>query len=166
LLTIHIRLHRLYNKMNADKPQLKFSTSKMPFAQVCCGIYLYAILNDCSYTCYCGQMENINTFLTAISAMGVPKFEQFQTIDLYEGKNLKAVVDCLFSVSRNAAKHGYEGPTLGPKLADKRSISFTQEQLNEAKNTIPMQAGFTGGANASGVNFGKSREIISKPPGQ
>ncbi|KAJ3269060.1 hypothetical protein HDV01_001900 [Terramyces sp. JEL0728] len=43
------------------------------------------------------QMENINNFLLAMDKLGVPKHDQFQTIDLYEGKNPGAVVDGVFA---------------------------------------------------------------------
>ncbi len=79
-------------------------------------------------------MENISSFLTSIEKWGVPKFELFMTVDLYENKNIVQVIDCIFAVSRNAAKLGYQGPTLGPKLAESRTINFTPEQLAEAKN--------------------------------
>lgn len=64
-------------------------------------------------------MENINSFLVALEMIGVPKFDQFQTIDLFENKNLGQVVLCISALSRHAQKHGYQGPSLGPKLADK-----------------------------------------------
>lgn len=70
------------------------------------------------------QMENINNFLTAIAEMGIRPFETFMTVDLFEAKNMGQVVDCIFAVSRlieinhrTAAKNGFEGPRLGPKMA-------------------------------------------------
>jgi hypothetical protein len=108
-------------------------------------------------------MENIHAFLTAITKLGVPTFEQFQTIDLYEAKNLRAVVDCIFAVSRHAAKAGFTGRLLGPRLAERRSMVFNARQLAEARNIIPKQAGFAARANASGVTYGGRREIVSKP---
>lgn len=66
-------------------------------------------------------MENINTFLSALTdQLGVPKHDQFQTVDLYEGKNMLQVVDTIFAFSRYAVSKGFDGPLLGPKLADKR----------------------------------------------
>ncbi|KAJ1328405.1 hypothetical protein BSLG_010137 [Batrachochytrium salamandrivorans] len=56
------------------------------------------------------QMENIGTFLQAMDKLGVPKMEQFQTVDLFEEKNLGQVVDSIFSFSRHAVKHGFNGP--------------------------------------------------------
>ncbi len=48
------------------------------------------------------QMENIDNFLKAARALGVREFDLFATIDLYEQKNLKQVVQCLLKVSRSA----------------------------------------------------------------
>ncbi|RKP20662.1 hypothetical protein ROZALSC1DRAFT_12431 [Rozella allomycis CSF55] len=66
------------------------------------------------------QMENINQFLLACDRLGCPKQELFQTIDLYEKKNMNAVIDALYSVSRNAQKCGFQGPFIGPKLSESR----------------------------------------------
>ncbi|OZJ03914.1 hypothetical protein BZG36_03272, partial [Bifiguratus adelaidae] len=69
------------------------------------------------------------------------------------------VVDAIFSVSRYAHKNGFDAPYLGPKLADKREVQFTQEQLNASKAIHSIQYGYTGGANQSGMSFGSRREI-------
>ncbi|KAL1925772.1 uncharacterized protein VTP21DRAFT_655 [Calcarisporiella thermophila] len=65
------------------------------------------------------QMENIAAFLRGAEKLGMPKHDLFQTVDLYEGKNMVQVIDTIFSFSRHAVKHGFEGPVLGPKLVDK-----------------------------------------------
>lgn len=82
-------------------------------------------------------MENIAAFLRFAASLGVPQHDSFQTIDLYERKNIFQVVQCIHTFSRFAVtKGGYKGPFLGPKMAERRSIEFTQEQLNEAKNAV------------------------------
>ncbi|KAI8610556.1 Myophilin [Chytriomyces sp. MP71] len=80
------------------------------------------------------QMENISAFLDRAEKMGVPAHERFMTIDLYEAKNLGQVVNCIFSLSRHAAKLGFEGPVLGPKLVEKKMRRWTMQQLNDAKH--------------------------------
>ncbi|KAJ3363414.1 Transgelin, partial [Kappamyces sp. JEL0680] len=100
------------------------------------------------------QMENINNFLLAMDAVGVRKSEQFQTVDLYEGKNIAAVVDSVWALSRHAHSRGLlKDPSLllGPKLSTSREVLFTEEQMNAGKGVIGLQMGYTGGANASGV---------------
>jgi hypothetical protein len=41
------------------------------------------------------QMENIGNFLMACDEAGVRRSEQFQTVDLFEGKNMVESVICL-----------------------------------------------------------------------
>ncbi|KAI8909525.1 calponin homology domain-containing protein [Gorgonomyces haynaldii] len=116
------------NKILPEKP-IKISNSKMAFK----------------------QMENIHAFLEKIRVLGVPSFESFQTIDLFEAKNLIQVTDCIFSVSRNAEKRGWQGPRLGPKLADKNERQFTEEQLLQAKMAVPLLQSYTKGASQAGM---------------
>ncbi|KAI9311984.1 calponin homology domain-containing protein [Dichotomocladium elegans] len=107
------------------------------------------------------QMENIARFLEGAEKLGVPKHDLFQTVDLYEKKNMTQVVDAIFSISRYAYKAGVCSTYLGPKLADKQSNTFSQEQLNES-NTIysTFQYGYNKGANQSGMTtFGARRQI-------
>ncbi|KAI8902761.1 calponin homology domain-containing protein [Globomyces pollinis-pini] len=108
------------------------------------------------------QMENINNFLLALDKLGVPKHDQFQTIDLFESKNMGSVVDTIFAFSRTAVKKGLCCNLLGPKLSDKHEVSFSEEQLNKGKCIIGGQMGFTGGANQSGMTFGARREPTPK----
>lgn len=58
-------------------------------------------------------------FLSVAEKLGCPKMELFQTVDLYEAKNMVQVIDALYSVSRSAAKKGFTGQLIGPKLAEK-----------------------------------------------
>ena len=45
-------------------------------------------------------MENINSFLSACTKMGLPTSDLFQTVDLYEEKNMNQVLLCLASLKR------------------------------------------------------------------
>ncbi|KAF9929031.1 Calponin-3 [Modicella reniformis] len=123
---------------------VKVKTSKMPFV----------------------QMENIAKFLEGCEKMGCPKHDLFQTIDLYENKNLGQVVAAIHSLSRHAAKAGCDVPILGPKLADKHEVEFSDDVLNAGKNIInTFQYGYGGGATQSGVRYGR-REIGGIDPGR
>ncbi|KAL7754503.1 calponin [Sorochytrium milnesiophthora] len=101
------------------------------------------------------QMENINGFLLGAEKLGCPKMELFQTIDLYENKNFNQVVDAIFSLSRHAHNKNPDIPLLGPRLAEKRTLSFSDEQLNAGKYIPRLQ---TGGTNATGVVVGSRAE--------
>ena len=48
------------------------------------------------------QMENINSFLRACRAMGVADHDCFETVDLFEQKNIGAVVRCLHALGQVA----------------------------------------------------------------
>ncbi|ELA41660.1 uncharacterized protein VICG_01293 [Vittaforma corneae ATCC 50505] len=88
------------------------------------------------------QMENIAYFIEKARMLGVPDSENFQTIDLFEDKNIKQVYTCIYSLSRNLYKNGRTDiRVIGPKLVEKVSITFTKEQLDEAKRTVSRQYG-------------------------
>lgn len=128
----------LCNMMNIILPSdpIKVAVSKMPFK----------------------QMENIGNFLKRAEKLGVPAFDRFQTVDLFEAKNLDQVINCIFSVSRFAAKAGFNGPILGPKLSTKNERSFSEEQLAASKNIVPKFAGFASKVGATPATGGR-REI-------
>ena len=48
-------------------------------------------------------MENIEAFQKGVVAYGVPEEEKFQTVDLYEARNVKAVVKCLMALGRTVS---------------------------------------------------------------
>lgn len=107
-------------------------------------------------------MENISLFTSSICSapLSVPAADTFQTVDLYEAKNIPKVIDTIFAVSRCAQAAGvWNGPILGPALAKARSVSFTEEQLNAGKGVISLQYGYNGGASQKGIVFGGRREI-------
>jgi hypothetical protein len=51
-------------------------------------------------------MENIANFLRGAETLGVPKHDLFQTIDLFEKKNMTQVIDSIFAISRYGFKAG------------------------------------------------------------
>jgi len=106
-------------------------------------------------------MQNIERFQAAAKQWGVPPNEVFQTVDLWEKKNIPQVTLCIHAMGRVAqTRPDYTGPQLGPKMAEKNERHFTEEQLLEAKNTVSLQYGSNKGANQSGINMGKGRAIM------
>jgi hypothetical protein len=82
------------------------------------------------------QMGNINSFLTAIQKIGVKKSDLFVVIDLYEGKNIPVVVECLFSLGGVCLTNKWKGPSLGVRRSEKKEIQFTDEQIRKGQNTL------------------------------
>ena len=93
-------------------------------------------------------MENIQAFLCAARKYGVPAEELFQTADLFERRNLPQVVLCLYSLGRMTQLHPeYQGPSIGPKMAERNERNFSQEQIRRNRDAvIGLQAGTNVGA--------------------
>ncbi|KAI8827866.1 calponin homology domain-containing protein, partial [Chytriomyces cf. hyalinus JEL632] len=131
-----------------ERDQIKVVVSKMPFKQVCCVCVLF-------------DMENVGNFLAQMERIGVPAHERFLTVDLYEAKDLNQVVNSIFSLSRHAAKRGFRGPVLGPKLSEKNERTFTDEQLRQAAAMPSKLMSFSSNV-SSGLSFSGRREIGGK----
>jgi len=86
------------------------------------------------------KMENIGYFLKAAEGMGLKRHDSFQTVDLFEGKNIPQVIQTLFIFGSVVQKlPGYNGPQLGIKLADRTNIEFTEDQLRKSSATVGLQ---------------------------
>ena len=111
------------------------------------------------------QMENIGAYLDACRKYGVPAQDTFLTVDLFEGKNMNAVVRNLHSLGRVAQQQGFSGPTLGARLATTNRRSFTAEQMAQAKATPSRWTNRGGheGAAASGSDVNTGRREVAGP---
>jgi len=106
-------------------------------------------------------MENINNFLKAMKDYGVPDVDIFQTVDLWEKKDIGQVTTSLFALGRTTYRHTeWNGPYLGPKPADECKRDFTEEQLRAGESIIGLQAGSNKGATQAGQNLGAGRKIL------
>jgi len=105
-------------------------------------------------------MENIAAYQKAVKKYGVPEEEIFQTADLFEARNIKQVMLSLYCLGRIAQNKGYDGPVLGPKMADANVREFTEEQLKSGEGHISLQYGSNKGASAAGISMGKPRSIL------
>nr|CAB3262999.1 uncharacterized protein LOC100186381 [Phallusia mammillata] len=106
------------------------------------------------------EMENIGNFLKAAESYGVDKMNLFQTVDLYEGGNLSQVQVALYKLSSIATANGYEGPTIGVKVADKNVRDLDEQKLREGRNVIGLQMGTNQVASQKGMTaYGLGRQL-------
>lgn len=84
------------------------------------------------------MMENICHFLKGCRTLGVNSDDCFETVDLFEGKDLGLVVACIHALGRAVQKScpEWDGPTLGPKEAEKNVRNFSAAQLSAGKGII------------------------------
>ncbi|KAF0288054.1 Muscle-specific protein 20 [Amphibalanus amphitrite] len=95
--------------------------------------------------------ENIERFQKAAKAYGVPEEEIFQTADLYDMRNIPQVTLSLYALARLTQKHPeYNGPSLGPKMADANKREFSESQLRAHEGQLNLQMGYNKGASQAG----------------
>ena len=70
------------------------------------------------------------------------------------------VLTTIFSVGSVAQTRGYNGPTIGARIASENKREFSDEQLRQGSSIIGSQMGGHKGASQSGMNFGKTRAIV------
>ncbi|XP_030246686.1 myophilin-like [Drosophila navojoa] len=106
------------------------------------------------------MMENITRFQEAAKKWGVPEIDVFQTVDLWEKRNISQVNQCLMALGRACYTHpDYTGPCLGPKPSEENKREFTEEQMRASEGIINLQYGTNKGANQSGQSFGTTRHM-------
>ncbi|BHF83732.1 Calponin-2 [Sparganum proliferum] len=103
------------------------------------------------------QMENIQIFLDAAEAYGVPKTSLFQTVDLYESRNMSQVINTIMQLGTECQRNGFQGPTCGPRPTQKQARQWTAEQLRAGHGVIGLQAGTNKLASQKGMSFGAMR---------
>uniref|UniRef100_A0A3B4C3L7 Transgelin n=1 Tax=Pygocentrus nattereri TaxID=42514 RepID=A0A3B4C3L7_PYGNA len=112
------------------------------------------------------QMEQISQFLTAAEKYGVTKSDVFQTVDLWEGKDLAAVQMTLMALGSLAVTKTdgcYRGdPKWFHRKAQENKRDFTEDQLKEGQSIIGLQMGTNKGASQAGMTgYGRPRQIIN-----
>ncbi|KAJ2487359.1 Protein kinase of the Mitotic Exit Network [Coemansia sp. RSA 2320] len=85
-------------------------------------------------------MENISNFLAAARTLGLQSTDLFQTVDLYEGKNMPRVIMTLLTIARVVA---------GIPLNSHRKLADTSRSLGEGWNTGTLTDGVTLSPNAA-----------------
>ncbi|XP_010868828.1 transgelin-3a [Esox lucius] len=111
------------------------------------------------------QMEKISQFLQAAEAYGVITGDLFQTVDLWEGKDMAAVqrtLSALGSLALTKDDGQYRGePDWFHRKAQENRREFSEEQLRQGRSLIGMQMGGKSGASQSGMRgYGMPRQIM------
>ncbi|KAF4523285.1 hypothetical protein B566_EDAN009408 [Ephemera danica] len=112
-----------------------------------------------------GSIQKINSsggqFQQALKAYGVADVDVFQTVDLYEKKDISQVTTTLFALGRQTYRHStWQGPFLGPRPSEENKRDFSEEQLRAGEGIIGLQAGQNKGASQAGQNLGAGRKIL------
>ncbi|KAI1287006.1 Muscle-specific protein 20 [Halotydeus destructor] len=106
------------------------------------------------------MMENVNKFQEGCKKFGVADVDVFQTVDLWEKRNIPQVTQCIMALGRACYMHPeWPGPFLGPKPSEENRRDFSAEQLRAGEAVISLQYGTNKGANQSGQNFGNARHM-------
>uniref|UniRef100_A0A671KIL0 Transgelin n=1 Tax=Sinocyclocheilus anshuiensis TaxID=1608454 RepID=A0A671KIL0_9TELE len=101
------------------------------------------------------QMEKISQFLQAAEEYGVTRGDIFQTVDLWEGKDMAAVQGTLMALGSVALTKD-DGHYPG-----QRRREFSEDQLRQGRSLIGLQMGSNRGASQSGmVGYGTPRQIM------
>eukprot|EP00622_Pseudochattonella_farcimen_P003606 FR738818.1.p1 GENE.FR738818.1~~FR738818.1.p1 ORF type:complete len:255 (+),score=28.36 FR738818.1:76-765(+) len=117
------------------------------------------------------QMENISNFLKAVKGMGLGQSDAFDTIDLYEARDMTKVVMCLHAfgaiIAVDGGKYGYEGPMLKTdvKFACKNQREYTPAQMAAQRamaGSTAINSGSAGvmersGVQRTGITFGNEQ---------
>ena len=107
------------------------------------------------------QMNNISNYLVACEALGVCKHDLFQTVALYENKDMMAVLANLQALGSAAqCVRGYRGALFGAKRADANVRNFSAATMTKgAAETTILGKGSHGCATAAGI-IDMRREIV------
>ncbi|VEN36189.1 unnamed protein product [Callosobruchus maculatus] len=106
-------------------------------------------------------VDTTKHFLAAIKAYGVADVDLFQTVDLWEKKDIAQVTNTLFALGRETYRHPeWKGSHLGPKPAEENKRDFDEATLRAGETMIGLQAGTNKGATQAGQNIGAGRKII------
>ncbi|XP_032492533.1 transgelin-2-like [Phocoena sinus] len=101
------------------------------------------------------QMEQISQFLQAAERYGINSTDIFQTVDLWEGKNMACVQRTLLNLGGLAVTQSnglFSGdPNWFPKKSKENPRNFSDDQLQEGKNVIGLQMGTNRGASQAGM---------------
>nr|AGQ03774.1 transgelin-2 [Bufo japonicus formosus] len=111
------------------------------------------------------QMEQVSQFLKACERYRIAAADLFQTVDLWEGKDMATVQRTLMNLGGLAVTKDdgcfRGGPNWFPKKSMENRRAFSQDKLKEGQSVIGLQMGTNKGASQSGMTgYGMPRQIL------
>jgi hypothetical protein len=112
-------LCNLINKIKGPGTIKKIETSVMPFK----------------------QMENISNFLKSCRVLGVADYDVFETLDLFEQKDMGAVIRCLYALSRalRVSVPQFTGPFLDINFFAPTSADIVAAPIESGLNKTSLE---------------------------
>ncbi|XP_043934261.1 transgelin-2-like [Protopterus annectens] len=111
------------------------------------------------------QMEQISQFLKAVESYGLSTTDIFQTVDLWESKDMAAVqrtLTALGSLALTKDDGFYQGDqSWFVRKAQENRRDFSDDQLKQGQAVIGLQMGTNRGASQAGMTgYGMPRQIL------
>ena len=93
--------------------------------------------------------------------MTVHSSQKWHDLNIVSTNPTDQVIATIYAVSSVASSEkGYEGPSIGTKIAEKNEREFDEATLNAGKFVLGGQMGYTEGESQSGMNIGKTRKVV------
>jgi len=112
------------------------------------------------------MQENISFFIRWAKSFGLTETDSFQTVYLYEGKDMGQVLATLRKVGGLAKSKGCSvGKCIGVAESKQNKRNFSAEKLNAGKHMTTNQTSGSSGAIAAkdtGINYGLGRQVTDK----
>lgn len=106
------------------------------------------------------QRANIQAFLEAARAYGVPDEHLFAVEDLHEKTGIPNVIKTMIFLGKAIYDHPeWEGPYLGPRPSG-HLINWSEEKLRAGEGIVRLQAGTNKFATQKGLRIGTGRDIM------
>ncbi|CAF0926200.1 unnamed protein product [Adineta steineri] len=78
--------------------------------------------------------ENISLFQNAARAYGLVDSVLFQTVDLFEKRNIPQVTQCILALARQAQHKNFNGPLINHKAPESHPLEIPEKQLFARKS--------------------------------
>ncbi|XP_037644400.1 calponin-2 [Sebastes umbrosus] len=110
------------------------------------------------------QMDNLTSFISAITRYGLKHHDIFEANDLFENGNMTQVQTTLLALASMAKTKGCQSRVdIGVKYADKHERMFDEEKMKAGQCVIGLQMGTNKCASQAGMNAYGTRRHLYDP---